>query len=68
MPPRTNSIRKSVSLPQHAVQESACAEVHAELSEKELLLKITRERGLSGETVAGIVGVIQHGVELQHEK
>ena len=39
-----------------------------ELSEKELLLKITRERGLSGETVAGIVGVIQHGVALHHEK
>ncbi|KAI0730475.1 hypothetical protein C8Q76DRAFT_613044 [Earliella scabrosa] len=38
-----------------------------QLSEKELLLKITRERGLSGETVAGIVGVIQHGVALHHE-
>ena len=44
------------------------ADEHTELSEKDLLLKITRERGLSGETVAGIVGVIQHGVALHHEK
>ena len=40
----------------------------ADLSEKELLLKITKERGLSGETVAGIVGVVQQGVALQQER
>ena len=38
------------------------------LSDKELLEKITRERGLTGESVAGIVGVIQQGVDLQQER
>ena len=54
----------SLNIPLHAT----FADKQTELSEEELLLKITRERGLLGETVAGIVGMIQHGVALHHEK
>ena len=41
---------------------------YAALSDKDILLRITKERGLSGETVSSIIGVIQQGVALQHEK
>ena len=38
------------------------------LSDKEILLKVTRERGLTGQTVASLIGVVQRGVALQMER
>lgn len=38
------------------------------LSDKEILLQVTRERGLTGQTVASLIGVVQRGVSLQMER
>lgn len=42
--------------------------VYTALSDKELLEKITRERGLPVETIVGLLGVIQRGVRLQMQR
>ncbi|KAI0713022.1 hypothetical protein C8T65DRAFT_695089 [Cerioporus squamosus] len=38
------------------------------LSDKELLMKITRERTLTGETASGVIGIVQRAVSLTEER
>ena len=40
----------------------------AALSDTDLLEKITRERGLTGDDIVGLFGVVQQGIRLQMQR